>query len=493
MSQKPKKLLMDWAQFRFSVIGGLLARPPEKGELEKEIEKLSSAQYHHPTQDALVSFAPSTIERWYYRALRSEDPIEALGRKQRSDTGRTRVMRPELLEALEKQYAENPDWSYQLHVDNLEALTEMSPHLGPMPAYATVVRRMKHRGWYRKKALPRNPTPGQRRAAERLEKREVRSFESSYVNGLWHLDYHKARRRVIGSTGTWHTPYALCVLDDCSRLCCHVQWFLAETTENLYHALMQAFHKRGLPRALMTDNGSAMRAHETQNGLARLAVTWEPILEYSAYQNGKQENWFAQLEGRLMAMLRRVEPLTLEFLNRATQAWVELEYNRRRNEEIRTSPLEKFLQGPDVSRPSPDTDTLRLAFCLQERRTQRRSDGSLTIKGVRFEAPARFRHFEHLYVRYQSWDLSRAFIVDHRTGALLARIHPQDKKKNADGIRRALQPAYVSTVPVTEGDRDPVPPLLKKLLADYAATGLPPAYLPKEEKKLSENEENSDE
>ena len=28
---------------------------------------------------------------------------------------------------------------------------------------------------------------------------------------------------------------------------------------------------------------------------------------------------------------------------------------------------------------------------------------------------------------------------------------------------------------------DPLPALLRKWLADYAATGLPPAYLPKEE------------
>ena len=28
---------------------------------------------------------------------------------------------------------------------------------------------------------------------------------------------------------------------------------------------------------------------------------------------------------------------------------------------------------------------------------------------------------------------------------------------------------------------EPLPPLMRKLLADYAATGLPPAYLPMEE------------
>ena len=36
---------------------------------------------------------------------------------------------------------------------------------------------------------------------------------------------------------------------------------------------------------------------------------------------------------------------------------------------------------------------------------------------------------------------------------------------------------------------DPLPPLMRKLLADYAATGLSPAYLPKDETK---NDEKND-
>ena len=47
---------------------------------------------------------------------------------------------------------------------------------------------------------------------------------------------------------------------------------------------MQAMLKRGLPRALMTDNGAAMLAEETREGLARLGVIHETTLPYSAYQ-----------------------------------------------------------------------------------------------------------------------------------------------------------------------------------------------------------------
>ena len=479
MSKKSKKQLRNWAHFRFSVIGGLLARPPDKGDLGKEIEKLASRVYVHPTKDAWVTFGPSTIERWYYRALNSEDPIKALGRKIRSDAGKAIAMSPQLLEALRNQYAQYPHWSYQLHSDNLKALVEEQPHLGVMTSYSTVLRRMKERGWYRKASSRRNPTPGQKLAQERLEQREVRSFESSHVHGLWHLDYHKGWLRVVDANGVWHTPEALAILDDCSRLCNHMQWYLNETAENLFHGLTQAFHKRGLPRELMSDNGSAMIADETENGLLRLGIVHEKTLPYSPYQNGKQEVFWGQVEGRLMAMLSRVEFLTLDFLNRVSQAWVEQEYNRSVHGEIGSTPLDRLLQGPDVSRPSPESEALRFAFTTQKRRTQRKSDGTLQIGGVRFEVPARFRHFQHLHVRYQSWDLSAAYLADQRTGDLLARIYPQDKAKNAHGYRRILEPQPEPIAP--EPDKEPIPPLLRKMISEYAATGLPPAYIPKDE------------
>ncbi len=85
MSKKLKGQLTDWAHFRFSIIGSLLARPPLKGDLRNEIEKLASRCYVHPTKDAWVTFGASTIERWYYRALGGNDPIKALSRKIRSD------------------------------------------------------------------------------------------------------------------------------------------------------------------------------------------------------------------------------------------------------------------------------------------------------------------------------------------------------------------------------------------------------------------------
>jgi len=471
-----KNNITDWGQLRFSIIGGLLARPPEPGKLGEEIKTLASRCYRHPREDKWVTFGASTIERWYYRALHTDDPVAALSRKIRSDCGETKAMGAQLQAALEHQYRSYPHWSYQLHADNLVALVKEKPELGDAPSYSTVRRRMKERGWRKKRQAK---TAGQRQAAARLEQREVRSYEAEYVHSLWHLDFHTGSRRVVDAKGNYHSPKALCVLDDCSRLCCHIQWYLDETAESLIHGLSQAFQKRGLPRSLMTDNGSAMVARETRNGLAQLGIEHETTLPYSAYQNGKQEAFWGQLEGRMIAMLSAVQPLTLKFLNQTTQAWVEMEYNRSHHEEIRTSPLARLLQGPEVSRPGPESELLRLAFTTRETRKQRHSDGTVQIGGVRFEVPARFRHLDRLCVRFRSWDLSVAYLVDGRTGTSLASILPLDKIKNSGDRRRALP--MVEQPPVPSGPMNPIPPLLREMLNEYAATGLPVAYLPKDE------------
>jgi hypothetical protein len=102
----------------------------------------------------------------------------------------------------------------------------------------------------------------------------------------------------------------------------------------------------------------------------------------------------------------------------------------------------------------------------------------VSIEGVRFEIPSRFRHTERLVVRYASWDLTHVWLVDGQTGAVVARIYPQDKHRNADGRRRSLEPVYDVEVPKAPEQSGPAP-LLAKLMADYAETGLPPAYIPK--------------
>jgi hypothetical protein len=178
-------------------------------------------------------------------------------------------------------------------------------------------------------------------------------------------------------------------------------------------------------------------------------------------------------------MLENCGDLTLAQLNEATQAWVEMEYQRAIHSEIGQAPLRRFLEGRSVGRESPSADDLRLAFSQETSRSQRHSDGTISLGGLRFEIPSRFRHLRRVRIRYASWDLGHVYLADPRTGKVLARLYPLDRARNADGRRRSLgkidaSPEAAPAAPLQDG----IAPLLRKLLEEYAATGLPPAYLP---------------
>lgn len=474
-----------WARLRFAIIGPLLAAPPRRGELKHQLEALAAREWTHPITGRSTRFGYSTIERWYYTAKNaSRDPVGVLRRRVRKDAGAT-MLSDGIRKVIESQYEAHPNWSYKLHADNLFSILQEEPDLGSVPSYSTVLRFMQARGLRRVKVRSNRDTEGTRRAIRRLKEREVRSYEVTHVHGLWHTDFHEGSKKVLTSSAAWQTPSLFAVLDDHARLGCHAQWYLQpECTETFVHGLSQGFMKRGLCRQLMTDGGPGMIAEETEQGLLDLGIIHEQTLAESPYQNGKMETFWTQVEGRLLAMLEGIDDLSLDLLNEATQAWLELEYNRAFHSEIRTTPLRRFLTSPSVGRPSPDAQTLRKAFRLERWRTQRKSDGTVSIEGHRFELPSRFRQQARVLLRYARWDLSHVDIIDPRAKNVLSPIYPLDKAQNADKRRRALEPNDI-VVPGAKKTGE-VAPLLRRLMRDYAATGLPPAYIPKNDREEEE-------
>jgi len=54
-----------WAEFRFGVVGALLANPPEAGVLRLRLKELSETEWQHPIRGEKFKVSLSTIERWY--------------------------------------------------------------------------------------------------------------------------------------------------------------------------------------------------------------------------------------------------------------------------------------------------------------------------------------------------------------------------------------------------------------------------------------------
>jgi transposase InsO family protein len=452
---------------RYRIVAELIERPSDVGELASRLRQIAARSHAFVGHEEPIRVSERTLERWYAKAKNAPRPGEALQPKLRSDRGVNRTLMKAHKDWIGKFRLAHPSWSVQLLFDNLVATGDED-----VPSYSTVLRYMRLAG-----LLVGGFT------SRRVSRREVRSFEVGFVGELWHMDFHKGSRSILTEKGVYVTPLCVAFIDDKSRLVCHAQWYLNETTEVLVHAFSQAVMKRGLPRTFYTDCGSAMRGAEFTTGLETLCVRQERTLPYSPHQNGKQEAFWQPLEGRLMKMIPKGTHLTLDLLNRYTQAWVEQDYNAKDHRETKQPPFERFFGLPSVHRPSPGTEALRSAFALRVTRSQRQTDGTVALDGVRFEVPQCYRHFETLRLSYARWDLSWADLLCPETNGILARVRPVPLERNARGIRVQVAdaaPQENTNAKVEEiGDENSnLPPLLARCLDEYAKLYPHAGYLP---------------
>ena len=461
---KQKSLHLKWAYFRHSVVSPLLSSPPDRGELQKELAKLAEKIWKHPISGEETYFKFSTIEEWYYRIRREKnDPISVLARKERLDKGTRRAISTEAAALIKRQYSEYPWWTVQLHAKNVASGLSSDDSKSLIPSYSSVLRYMRAEN-LRKRPRPKQNDKGELDVFYGSERRETSCFEVGNVNEIWSLDFHHGGIKILDPSGVWRQPLVVAIIDHCSRLVCHAEWLFSEKTPDLVNAVSVAIMKRGRPRKILSDNGSAMRAGEFTEGLKRLGVKPVKIKPRTPKENGKSEAHWNSLEGQLVAMLIGHQGLTLKYLNDMTQAWYEMEYNRSIHREIKSTPLDRFISEKNVGLNPCDKDFLDKAFRIDETRRLRKSDGTIRILDVLFRIPQPYWSLPKIQIRYARWNLNLVHLVDYATGLVLARIYPVDKVQNSNQKRRSLD----SVVEIsTEKKRTNIPAHLEGLIKKF--------------------------
>ena len=149
-----------WARLRFWIIGPYWRRHPNKANCASGFRRWPG-RWKHPVNGTMIRFS-CALERWYYLAkvpgIRSW--CCAAGAVTTPD-GHA-VCLPHSSRR-SRRSTSSIGWTAQLHYDNLLALAQEDADLGEIPAYGTVRRYLKTRGYHRKR-LPRRDTPGTRQA-----------------------------------------------------------------------------------------------------------------------------------------------------------------------------------------------------------------------------------------------------------------------------------------------------------------------------------------
>jgi hypothetical protein len=181
--------------------------------------------------------------------------------------------------------------------------------------------------------------------------------------------------------GRRRKAYLIAFIDDHSRLIPQAAFYLSENLDAFLNAFEQALLKRGLPRKLYVDNGSAYRSRQLEHTCAQLSIALIHARAYQPQGKGKIERFFRTVRMQFLPTLPAEMSLTA--LNASWQLWLTT-YHQRRHSATGCSPWQRFAEHMQCLRTAPEN--LTDYFRIVARRTVAK-DRSITLEGRLYEAP----------------------------------------------------------------------------------------------------------
>jgi hypothetical protein len=150
----------------------------------------------------------------------------------------------------------------------------------------------------------------------------------------------------------------------------------------------QALLRRGVPKRLYVDNGTAYRSHHLALVCAKLGITLIHARPYQPEGKGKQERWFRSVRMQLLPLLGTEDTRSLEALNRRLWAYVEGEYHQAPHSGLDgETPLDRWARSAsEVQVLGPETD-LEDLFLFEARRKVHK-DRTVSLNGTVYEVDA---------------------------------------------------------------------------------------------------------
>jgi transposase InsO family protein len=398
------------ALVRYAIISPVLAEP---GRVQNAYFRQQAEREHDFPRYGAKRLRVSTMKAWLKRYRR--DGFEALKPKSRSDGGRPRRLKPEMLKAVEVKAKAYPSWSVQRLYEDL---TQQHLLGDPPVHYNTLLRVVKAHGW-----LP---------AKGRTDVRK--SFEVEYVNELWICDFlHGPAVRLGARTA----KAILCAaLDDHSRMIVGHAWSASETISTLTVVLKEAFLAYGIPKRLYCDNGPSFSCDLLARSCALAGISLIHSKPYDSPSRGKVERFFRTVRERFLSGLR--EGPSLEDLQESFSLWLQDDYHHRLHSGIDQRPIDRY-QGSSgrVQIRRLSKEELDEIFLIRHERVVN-NDATISFKGSLYEVPAAYIR-QRIEIRHPVDDPDELYLYDN--GIRVGKIKLLDKKENA----RTFRPRKVAT------------------------------------------------
>lgn len=348
--EEEKKRMEEVALFRYGMIADLLHLGPEDKGLYGLLRKKAEGEYRIPgTTRSRV--AAETMRDWL-KAHRKAG-FDGLKPRPRKDAGQSRSLPQEVVDLLVSIKDGNPELSVQLVIKEALATQKVSAEL---PLAPTTVHRILTRA-------------GLMRREDGGAEGDRRRFAFQKAGELWMSDVMHGPAVGVGGK-VKRKSYLIAFIDDASRVVPHAAFALSENTAAFLPVLKQAVLRRGVPKRLFVDNGSAYRSHHLSLVCAKLGITLIHARPYAPESKGKQERWFRTVRMQLLPTLTQADTVSLEALNRRLWAYVEGEYHQTPHRGLdRETPLDRWAKSADEVSYFPQQQEDLDALFLSETKT----------------------------------------------------------------------------------------------------------------------------
>ena len=356
------------ALFRYGLIADLVQLEPHHRGLYKLLRAKAAGDYTIPGS-LRRKVAAETIRGWLrdYRA----GGFDALVPRVRADHGCARSIPPAVVDLLCQLKDDTPTLTIPALIKDARKNHGWLVTEEVKLPDSTVHRLLARRGLMKKK--PEDPTSNDRRR-----------FEHEAAGDLWMSDVMYGPKLREG--GHLRRTYLIAFIDDATRVIPFAKFTFSEGAIPYLSVLEQAIRRRGIPKRLYVDNGSAFRSRQLAYVCAKLGIALIHAKPYSPQGKGKMERWFRTVRMQFLASLTPEGQASIDIMNQTLAAWIEGEYHRAPHRGLGDEPpADKWARSSDgVRMPAADVGDLFLA----EQRRNVQKDRTVTLDGVAFEVDA---------------------------------------------------------------------------------------------------------
>jgi putative transposase len=413
------------ALFRHAILGDLLSRNLQRGELCPQLTKLSEKTFEdHRGRVRRMAFG--TLEEWFYKYR--QGGFEALKPMSRSDEGCSRRLTPEIEQLVIDLKREDPGRSSPLILRELELAGRIAR--GQMSVYP-IQRLLRNRGLSGPKM--ELAVPARYR------------WEASMCGELWQADALHGPKLINPATSRPQTAIIFGLLDDRSRIIPYLEAGFGETEHRFLSVLYNAIARRGVPRRLLLDNHKSFTGHDMRVLCAKIGIHIVHSRPGDAPTKGKIERMWRTLRGHLIDRLDLQKVTTLDELNLRLWSYVETEYHSNPHASLSgKSPLEVWESDAADIRWITNHSQLEQAFYGEDDRLAR-NDSTVQWRGVSYEVPPYMRG-RTIRLRYSLLNTSRVSVLDANVEIPL---RPVDPIGNAHRHRNSSSPEPIGDKPNT--------------------------------------------